>query len=72
MSIKRKKWLKALASAAQSYIDNPSGLTEADKTVLDVIRSAATTAADNISIDNASTPYPRNLYLPDGAAATFH
>lgn len=64
-----KKWLEALASAAQSYIDNPSGLTEADKTVLDVIRSAATTAADNISIDNASTPYPRNLYLPDGAAA---
>lgn len=64
-----KKWLEALASAAQSYIDNPSGLTEADKTVLDVIKSAATTAADNISIDNASTPYPRNLYLPDGAAA---
>lgn len=64
-----KKWLKALASAAQSYIDNPSGLTEADKTLLGVIMDAATTAADNISIDNASTPYPRNLYLPDGAAA---
>lgn len=63
-----KKWLKALASAAQSYINNPSGLTEADKTLLGVIRDAATTAADNINI-YASTSYPRNLYLPDGAAA---
>jgi hypothetical protein len=57
-----------LASAAQSYIDNPSGLTEADKTLLGVIMDAATTAADNINI-YASTSYPRNLYLPDGAAA---
>ena len=65
-----KKWLEALASAAQSYIVNPSGLTETDKTVLNDIRDAATTAAGNIVIDNASSPpYPRNLYLPDGAAA---
>lgn len=64
-----KKWLEALASAVQSYVDNPSGLTEADKTLLGVINNKATTAAGNIDIDNESTsPYPRSLYLPDGAA----
>lgn len=64
-----KKWLEALASAAQSY-KNTSGLEQAEKDILGEISGAATTAADNITIDDASNPpYPRDLYLPDGAAA---
>ena len=62
-----KKWLEALASAAQSYIDYPSGLTETDKTILGSVKTLA--IAQSISIDDATTPpYPRSLYLPDGAA----
>lgn len=64
-----KKWLEALASAAQSYVDNPSGLTETDKTILGSVKTSAINAAQSISIDDAtSPPYPRSLYLPDGAA----
>lgn len=59
-----KKWLEALASAAQSYIDNPSGLTSVETDILDEIMKASTAAAKTITSD-----YPRNLYLPDGAAA---
>lgn len=60
-----KKWLKALASAAQSYYDNPSGLTSVEKAILLQIKAASIAAVDNITSNN----YPRNLYLPDGAAA---
>lgn len=59
-----RKWLEALASAAQSYYDNPSGLTSVEKAILLQIKAASETAAGNIASD-----YPRNLYLPDGAAA---
>lgn len=59
-----KKWLEALASAAQSYIDNPSGLTSVETAILDQIKTASLEAANAITSD-----YPRNLYLPDGAAA---
>lgn len=58
-----KKWLEALASAAQSYI---SSVGETEQTILSTIKNSATAAAATISIDNAS--YPRNLNLPDGAA----
>lgn len=62
-----KQWLLALAEAAQSYIENPpSSIGETEKTILGDINSAATAAANGITIDNG---YPRNLYLPDGAAA---
>lgn len=65
-----KKWLESLASAAQSYHDNQSGLTDSEKTILEGIDNAATTAAGNININDVNhPPYPRNLYLPDGAAA---
>lgn len=62
-----KQWLLALADAAQSYIDNPpSSIGETEKTILGDIKAVATTTANGITIDNG---YPRNLYLPDGAAA---
>lgn len=65
-----KKWLETLVSAAQSYIEDPSGLTDSEKSILDKIKNAATAAAGNINIEDVSNPpYPRNLYLPDGAAA---
>lgn len=60
-----RKWLEALASAAQSYYDNPSGLTSVEKAILLQIKAASIAAVDNITSNN----YPRNLYLPDGAAA---
>lgn len=63
-----KKWLEALASAAQSYIDNPSGLTDTETAILTTINSAAGDKVTEIG-DISATSYPRNLYLPDGAAA---
>lgn len=59
-----RKWLKALASAAESYINNPSGLTSTETTILEHIKTESTEAANTIT-----SVYPRNLYLPDGAAA---
>jgi hypothetical protein len=63
-----KKWLEALASAAQSYINNPSGLTDTETAILTTINSAAGDKVTEIG-DISATSYPRNLYLPDGAAA---
>ena len=63
-----KKWLESLVSAAQSYLDNPSGLTDSEKTILATIKSLADSKATAIGAISA-TSYPRNLYLPDGAAA---
>lgn len=59
-----KKWLEALAAAAQSYIDNPLGLTDSEKTLLGTIKSKANSKKEGIS-----NTYPRDLNLPDGAAA---
>lgn len=66
-----KKWLVSLASAAKGYLDLVnSSFTESETAILGEIQTAATTAAGTISIDDVShPPYPRNLYLPDGAAA---
>lgn len=63
-----KKWLEALASAAQSYINNPSGLTDTETAILDGIKLNAEEKITAIGTISA-TSYPRNLYLPDGAAA---
>lgn len=63
-----KKWLEALASAAQSYLSNPSGLTDSEKDILATIKSEAEDKVAAIGVISA-TSYPRNLYLPDGAAA---
>ena len=66
-----KKWLESLASGAEGYLDlENSSFTESETAILREIQTAATTAAGNINIDDVShPPYPRNLYLPDGAAA---
>lgn len=66
-----KKWLESLASGAQGYLGlENSSFTESETAILGEIQTAATTAAGTISIDDVShPPYPRNLYLPDGAAA---
>lgn len=64
-----KKWLEALATAAQSYIDNPPAtIGDAEKTILGNIKAAAGTKASAIG-EITATSYPRNLNLPDGAAA---
>ena len=59
-----KQWLLSLASSAKSMIDAPnSTLSDSEKTILTAIQSAAKDKADTITV-----LYPRNLYLPDGAA----
>ena len=60
-----KKWLEALASAAESY--GTIGLPSAETAILNTIKTTAENQADAITITDNS--YPRNLYLPDGAAA---
>ncbi|MBR1410663.1 MAG: hypothetical protein IJ580_06155 [Prevotella sp.] len=63
-----KQWLMSLASVAQSYLDNPpSSIGEDHKTILTAIKNNATTEAAKITVDNEA--YPRNIGLPDGAAA---
>lgn len=64
-----KKWIEAVKKAAEDYIDpdkKPTSIGTAEETILNDIISKATTQA-NYTIDEAS--YPRNLHLPDGAAA---
>ena len=61
-----KKWIEALATAAQGYYDNPpSSIGEDEKTILNNIVAVAN--GINITVNDNS--YPRNKYLPDGAAA---
>ena len=64
-----KSWLKALSDAAQSYIDNESSLDGSYKDILRAVKTQAETAANAITIDATSYPYPRGLNLPDGGAA---
>lgn len=64
-----KKWLEALASAAQSYIDNPPATVGDDeKTILRKIKTTTEYQTSAIG-EITATSYPRNLNLPDGAAA---
>lgn len=66
-----KWWLKTLATAAASYLPPntmPSSLTGTETTILENIQTIATNAADGIG-EITDNSYPRNKYLPDGAAA---
>lgn len=61
-----KQWVAAIKDAAQGYYDNPpSSIGEDEKTILHNIVSAA----DGISITVDENSYPRDIHLPDGAAA---
>lgn len=61
-----KNWIEAVATVAQDYINNPpTSIGVDEKTILDNIVAAA----NGITITVNDNSYPRNKYLPDGAAA---
>lgn len=66
-----KQWLLALKAAAVAYTDPENPLStkigEDETTILNAIQEAVTTAANNINV--TATSYPRDINLPDGAAA---
>lgn len=62
-----KQWIAALGSAVDAYLDEntrPSGLNNQEISILDAIK----TKIDNTSISDDNN-YPRDINLPDGAAA---
>ena len=66
-----KEWLEALATAVASYLPpntTPSSLTGTETTILENIQAAAASAMGEIG-EITGDSYPRNRYLPDGAAA---
>lgn len=66
-----KQWLLALATAAQGYYDNPpSAIGEEERTILLAIMNEVKSQAEAMgTISGDDDSYPRNLHLPDGAAA---
>ena len=60
-----KQWMLSLSAAADSYLENPpTSIGDDEKTLLGIIRDKANTAAGAVTGD-----YPRDINLPDGAAA---
>lgn len=65
-----KQWMLSLSDAANAYLalnSKPESLGEDEIDILGDIKTAAATAAAAITVDASS--YPRNINLPDGAAA---
>ena len=60
-----KQWMLSLRDAAISYLTNPpASIGDDEKTLLGIIRDKANTAAEAVT-----GIYPRDINLPDGAAA---
>ena len=60
-----KQWMLSLRDAADSYLENPpTSIGDDEKTLLGIIRDKANTAAEAVT-----GIYPRDINLPDGAAA---
>ena len=60
-----KQWMLSLSAAADSYLENPpTSIGDDEKTLLGIIRDKANTAAGAVTGN-----YPRDINLPDGAAA---
>ena len=60
-----KQWMLSLRDAADSYLENPpTSIGDDEKTLLGIIRDKANTAAEAVTGN-----YPRDINLPDGAAA---
>jgi len=60
-----KQWMLSLRDAAISYLSNPPAtIGDDEKEILGIIRDKANTAAGAVTGD-----YPRDINLPDGAAA---
>lgn len=63
-----KQWMLDLARSADKYIDSDlSAIGANEKALLETIETVATNAAADITV--TPTSYPRDINLPDGAAA---
>ena len=63
-----KQWMQSLSDAAAALLNNPpTSLGDDEKVILGNIKIRAAAAAAAITVD--ATSYPRNINLPDGAAA---
>ena len=67
-----KQWMLSLSNAANSYLTNPPATIGVDeKTLLEIIKEKAEEKAATIIVspETSATLYPRDINLPDGAAA---
>lgn len=67
-----KQWMLSLRDAANSYLTNPpTAIGDDEKTLLGIIKTKADEKAATITVSPATsaTLYPRDINLPDGAAA---
>lgn len=62
-----KVWIEKFIKSIQPTIDDTENTAEALRNKLNAIKTAATAQITNIG-EITATSYPRNLYLPDGAA----
>jgi hypothetical protein len=67
-----KQWMLSLSNAADSYLENPpTSIGDDEKTLLGIIKTKADEKAATITVspETSATLYPRDINLPDGAAA---
>lgn len=63
-----KQWMLSLKEAAETYYNNPPAtIGDDEKTILNAIMAAVDDKEDDITVN--ATSYPRDVNLPDGAAA---
>lgn len=67
-----KQWMLSLKTTANSYLVNPpTSIGTDEKTLLGIIKTKADEKAATITVspETSATLYPRDINLPDGAAA---
>ena len=67
-----KQWMLSLSATANSYLENPpTSIGDDEKTLLGIIKAKADEKAATITVspETSATLYPRDINLPDGAAA---
>ena len=63
-----KQWMLSLKEAAETYYNNPPAtIGDDEKTILNAIKDAVDGVVGGITVN--ATSYPRDINLPDGAAA---
>lgn len=63
-----KQWMLSLKEAAETYYNNPPAtIGDDEKTILNAIKDAVDGVVGGITVN--ATSYPRDVNLPDGAAA---
>ena len=63
-----KQWMLSLKEAAETYYNNPPAtIGDDEKTILNAIMAAVDDKVNAITVN--ATSYPRDINLPDGAAA---